>query len=53
MLRVLRMARDQGIEACGSPTRTSPLRRDPRERLRATGTSSARWRSYFLAGTGP
>ncbi|MEO5885309.1 MAG: YdcF family protein [Candidatus Limnocylindrales bacterium] len=29
MLRVLRMATDEGIEAYGSPTRTSPLEEDP------------------------
>jgi uncharacterized SAM-binding protein YcdF (DUF218 family) len=29
MLRVLRMATDEGITAHGSPTRTSPLERDP------------------------
>jgi len=36
MLRVLRIARDLGIEAYGSPTRTSPIQADLGRRLRAT-----------------
>lgn len=35
MLRVLRIARDQGIDAWGSPTATSPSDLDPRRRGRA------------------
>lgn len=36
MLRVLRMAGDQGIQAYGSPTRTSPVETDSGSRWRAT-----------------
>ena len=36
MLRVLRMAADQGIVGWGSPTETSPLEGDPLARLDAT-----------------
>jgi len=53
MLRVLRIARDQGIEAFGSPTRTSPLDTNPPERLRATAHELGALALYFLAGTGP
>ena len=53
MLRVLRIARDQGIEAFGSPTRTSPLDANPPERLRATAHELGALALYFLAGTGP
>jgi hypothetical protein len=35
MYRVLRMADDVGIEAWGSPTRTSPIDRDARAQLDA------------------
>ena len=36
MLRVLRMAADDGIEAWGSPTATSPIERDPGRQIDAT-----------------
>ena len=53
MLRVLRIAKDQGIDAFGSPTRTSPLDANPPERLRATVHELGALALYFLAGTGP
>ena len=53
MLRVLRIARDQGIEAFGSPTRTSPIDGSPPESLRATLHEIGALGLYFLAGTGP
>ena len=53
MLRVLRIARDQGVEAFGSPTRTSPIDASASERLRATIHEVAALGLYFLAGTGP
>ena len=53
MLRVLRIARDHGIEAFGSPTRTSPIDGSPSERLRATLHEIGALGLYFVAGTGP
>jgi uncharacterized SAM-binding protein YcdF (DUF218 family) len=53
MLRVLRIARDQGVEAFGSPTQTSPIDASPSERLRATFHEVGALGLYFLAGTGP
>ena len=48
MLRVLLMARDQGIEAWGSPTRTSPSDADPTRRARATLHELGGLGLYFL-----
>jgi uncharacterized SAM-binding protein YcdF (DUF218 family) len=53
MLRVLRIAHDQGIDAFGSPTRTSPIDTSASERLRATVHEVGALAQYFLAGTGP
>ncbi|HEX5014072.1 MAG TPA: YdcF family protein [Candidatus Limnocylindrales bacterium] len=53
MLRVLRIARDQGVDAFGSPTRTSPIDSSAAERLRATIHEIGALGLYFLAGTGP
>src|SRR4029078_5561076 len=53
MLRVLRIAHDEGIEAFGSPTRTSPIDTSASERLRATLHEVGALALYFLAGTGP
>jgi hypothetical protein len=50
MLRVLRMARDQGIEAFGSPTPTSPSDANSRRRLAATVHELGALGLYFLAG---
>jgi len=50
MLRVLRIAHDEGIEAFGSPTRTSPIDASAGERLRATVHEVGALAVYFLAG---
>jgi uncharacterized SAM-binding protein YcdF (DUF218 family) len=52
MLRVLRMARDDGITAWGSPTSTSPIEHDTAGRLDATVHELGALVAYFLAGTG-
>jgi len=49
MLRVLRMARDQGITAYGSPTSTSPTDADPQRRFSATIHELGALGVYFLA----
>jgi uncharacterized SAM-binding protein YcdF (DUF218 family) len=48
MLRVLRMASDQGIEAWGSPTRTSPSDRDEGRRRKAMVHELAGLVAYYL-----
>jgi uncharacterized SAM-binding protein YcdF (DUF218 family) len=53
MLRVLRMAADVGIDAYGSPTRTSPLERDPAGRLDATVHELGALGVYFITGESP
>lgn len=53
MLRVLRIARDEGIVAWGSPTPLSPVARDPERRLRATIHELGALGLYFLFQTGP
>ena len=53
MLRVLRMAADVGIDAYGSPTRTSPLERDPVGRIDATVHELGALGVYFLTGESP
>jgi uncharacterized SAM-binding protein YcdF (DUF218 family) len=53
MLRSLRIARDQGIEAFGSPTTTSPVESNLLDQVRATGHEIGALGLYFLAGTGP
>ena len=50
MLRVLRMAADDGITAWGSPTRTSPLENDPGGRVDATLHELGALAQYFLVG---
>lgn len=50
MLRVLRMAGDEGIEAHGSPTTTSPADATTRERLRALGHELGGLASYLFIG---
>ena len=52
MLRVLRMARDEGIDAWGSPTTTSPIENDTAGRMDATIHELGALAGYFLAGTG-
>jgi uncharacterized SAM-binding protein YcdF (DUF218 family) len=53
MLRVLRMAADSGIDAYGSPTRTSPLEGDPAGRLDATVHELGALALYFVTGESP
>ena len=53
MLRVLRMASDEGITAYGSPTRTSPLERDAVRRLDAIVHELGALAVYFLSGESP
>ncbi len=53
MLRVLRMAADVRIDAYGSPTRTSPLERDPAGRIDATLHELGALGVYFLTGESP
>ncbi len=50
MLRVLRMAADSGIDAYGSPTRTSPLEDDASARLDATVHELGALALYFVTG---
>ena len=50
MLRVLRMASDQGIEAWGSPTRTSPSDRDGVRRQQALVHELAGLAAYYMGG---
>jgi uncharacterized SAM-binding protein YcdF (DUF218 family) len=50
MLRVLRMATDHGIEAIGSPTRTSPVEANPSRWLDATAHEVGALALYFLSG---
>jgi uncharacterized SAM-binding protein YcdF (DUF218 family) len=53
MLRVLRMASDEGITAYGSPTRTSPLERDVVARLDAIVHELGALAVYFVSGESP
>jgi uncharacterized SAM-binding protein YcdF (DUF218 family) len=50
MLRVLRIARDEGIEAFGSPTATSPTDANLGNRLEATVHELGGLTLYFVAG---
>lgn len=53
MLRVLRMAGDEGIVGWGSPTTTSPIDRDPLARLDATVHELGALAVYFVTGDSP
>ena len=53
MLRVLRMARDEGIVGWGSPTTTSPIDRDPIARVDATLHELGALAIYFVTGESP
>ena len=53
MLRVLRMASDEGIQAFGSPTRTSPLERDALRRADAIVHELGALAIYFVSGESP
>lgn len=50
MLRVLRMASDQGIDAFGSPTSTSPTDRDAARRGKAVVHELAGLAAYYVGG---
>jgi uncharacterized SAM-binding protein YcdF (DUF218 family) len=50
MLRVLRMATDQGIVSWGSPTRTSATDRDPVRRQKAMLHEMAGLAAYYVGG---
>jgi uncharacterized SAM-binding protein YcdF (DUF218 family) len=52
MLRVLRMARDQGLTSFGSPTTTSPIDADLMSRADATLHELGALAFYFLTGAG-
>jgi uncharacterized SAM-binding protein YcdF (DUF218 family) len=53
MLRVLRMASDEGITAFGSPTRTSPLERDALRHVDAIVHELGALAFYFISGGSP
>jgi uncharacterized SAM-binding protein YcdF (DUF218 family) len=53
MLRVLRIASDEGIDARGSPTTTSPTDATFFARFEATIHEIGALALYFVAGTGP
>jgi uncharacterized SAM-binding protein YcdF (DUF218 family) len=53
MLRVLRIARDLGIEAYGSPTPTSPIQQDLGRRVSATVHELGALGVYFITGGAP
>jgi uncharacterized SAM-binding protein YcdF (DUF218 family) len=53
MLRVLRMADDEGIVGWGSPTTSSPIDRDPIARLDATIHELGALAIYFVTGDSP
>jgi len=53
MLRVLRMAADVGVDAYGSPTRTSPLEEDVSARVDATLHELGALALYFVTGESP
>jgi uncharacterized SAM-binding protein YcdF (DUF218 family) len=53
MLRVLRMASDEGITGYGSPTRTSPLEGDPVRRVDAIVHELGALAVYFVSGESP
>jgi hypothetical protein len=53
MLRVLRMARDQGLEAWGSPTTTSPADATLPRRIDAMVHELGGLAAYFVGSRGP
>lgn len=50
MLRVLRIAQDEGLVAWGSPTPSSPIERQFERRLRATAHELGALAVYFVSG---
>jgi uncharacterized SAM-binding protein YcdF (DUF218 family) len=53
MYRVLRMARDAGLSAWGSPTSTSPLESDTMAQVDATAHELGALAVYFVTGESP
>ena len=53
MLRVLRIARDEGISAYGSPTATSPTDATLENRVEATLHELGALTLYFVSGQAP
>ena len=53
MLRALRMAKDLGLRAWGSPTPTSPVASDPGRTMQATLHELGALGVYFLTGGAP
>jgi uncharacterized SAM-binding protein YcdF (DUF218 family) len=53
MLRVLRMALDQGLDAWGSPTTTSPADATPSRRIDATIHELGGLAAYYVGARGP
>ncbi len=53
MLRVLRIAKDLGIDGYGSPTTTSPIQQDPVMQAQATLHELGALAVYFLSGGAP
>jgi uncharacterized SAM-binding protein YcdF (DUF218 family) len=53
MLRVIRIAKDLGIEAYGSPTQTSPIEHDDGRRVRALVHELGALAAYFVTGGVP
>ena len=53
MLRVLRIARDEGIAAYGSPTATSPSDSTPADRFAPTVHELGGLTLYFVTGDTP
>ncbi len=53
MLRVLRIAKDLGIDGYGSPTTTSPIAEDPVTTVQATVHELGALAVYFLSGGAP
>ena len=53
MLRSLRMAKDLGLDAWGSPTTTSPIASDPGRTVGATLHELGALAVYFLSGGAP
>lgn len=51
MLRVLRIAQDEGIRGWGSPTTTSPLERDAGKRISAMGHELLGLAAYFVGAS--
>lgn len=51
MMRILKMAKDMGIEAYGSPTKTSPISKNKRVEFRHMLAESVLYMEYLLSKT--